>query len=207
MSDTSKDPRETAKRFARLAGGSRSARRRILELFLERGVARKVDKDEIAAAAGIYEWARRLRELREEHGWRISSHNDRKDLKLGEYVLESWLPDRPRQPQIPRAVWAEQLARFPYCQVCGRVAGDPDPFLPGRRITLHVDHRVPKDLGGSPDDPANLWTLCRICNESKANLRENPDIVGQDLLVRVRRAPRDVKAAIHAFLEQYFAQR
>ena len=175
-----------------------------MELFINRGVGKKVDKDAIAKAAGIYEWARRLRELREDLGWRISSHNDRADLKPGEYVLESWIPEKPTRQKVPRGIWTEQLAKFPYCQVCGRVAGDPDPFYPDRLITLQVDHRIPKDLGGSPDDPANLWTLCRVCNESKGNLRENPDLVGQDVIVRVRKAPRDVKARVHEFLEEYF---
>lgn len=204
MTAASPGSREDALKLARKAGGPRSARRRILELFIARGVGARVEKNEIARAARIYEWARRLRELREELGWRISSHNDRADLKPGEYVLETWIPDKPAKQKIARTVWAEQLSHFPYCQVCGRVAGDPDPFYPGRLITLHVDHRIPKDLGGSPDDPSNLWTLCRICNETKANLRENPDLVGQDVIARIRKAPRDVKARVHEFLAEYF---
>ena len=54
-----------------------------------------------AAANGAAEWARRLRELREE-GWKISSHNDRNDLRPGQYVLEA-KPDSGAY-RFPRAI-------------------------------------------------------------------------------------------------------
>jgi hypothetical protein len=35
-------------------------------------------------------------------------------------------------------------------------------------IALHVDHRIPRDLGGVTD-LENLWAICSTCNEGKKN--------------------------------------
>lgn len=55
------------------------------------------------------------------------------------------------------------------CQYCGEKAPN---------VTLHVDHVVPKALGGS-DNPDNLVTACRDCNAGKASTRPNEDWVAQ----------------------------
>jgi hypothetical protein len=52
-----------------------------------------VEKDELSGISGIHEWARRLRELRVEDGWRIASSVDRHDLRPGQYLLEDHEPD------------------------------------------------------------------------------------------------------------------
>ncbi len=68
------------------------ARARILRyLLVTRG--KVVDKEELSGVSGIYEWARRVRELRLEEGWPISSNENRDDLKPGEYVLDGAEPD------------------------------------------------------------------------------------------------------------------
>ena len=46
-----------------------------------------LDSDTLREVAGISEWARRVRELRNEEGYQILTHNDRSDLKPGQYVL------------------------------------------------------------------------------------------------------------------------
>jgi hypothetical protein len=65
-----------------------SAHDRILR-YLRLRVGKVVTKDELEGVAGISEWARRVRELREDGGWRISTNSNRPDLRAGEYVLES----------------------------------------------------------------------------------------------------------------------
>ncbi len=60
-------------------------------LLVTRG--KVVDKEELSGVSGIYEWARRVRELRLEDGWPISSNENRHDLKPGEYVLEGTEPN------------------------------------------------------------------------------------------------------------------
>ncbi len=39
-----------------------------------------LDSDTLREIAGISEWARRIRELRNEEGYQILTHNDRSDL-------------------------------------------------------------------------------------------------------------------------------
>lgn len=72
--------------------GIGGAQDRILT-YLRRRVSEKVRMEELRGVAGIYEWARRVRELRVEHGWPIVTNTQRADLKRGEYVLEADEPD------------------------------------------------------------------------------------------------------------------
>lgn len=73
-------------------GLPKGAKPRMLE-YLKSVIGQVVDKDQLAGVAGISEWARRIRELRVEDGWPISSANSRDDLRPGEYRLESLEPD------------------------------------------------------------------------------------------------------------------
>lgn len=60
-----------------------------LRTYLIERVGVVLEADELQAAAnGASQWCRRLRELRQEEGWKISSHYDRSALKPGQYVLE-----------------------------------------------------------------------------------------------------------------------
>ena len=64
----------------------RAARQKILA-YLKAHVGEDVSGEELAAASGIHEWARRLRELRVEHGYAITEVGD------SVYRLESAEPD------------------------------------------------------------------------------------------------------------------
>ncbi len=64
------------------------ARDKIRELFLA-NVGKILTTKRIRKVAAISEYARRIRELRDEEGYQIKSHLDRPDLKPGEYVLET----------------------------------------------------------------------------------------------------------------------
>jgi ATP adenylyltransferase len=52
------------------------------------------------------------------------------------------------------------LKRDKICQLCGNTKND---------APLEVDHIVPRSKGGT-NDPKNLQTLCRPCNQGKSNL-------------------------------------
>lgn len=79
--------------------GNLSARDRIRGYF-EKNVGKVVTTHEIAAVAKISEYARRIRELRDDEGMQIKSFKDRDDLKPGEYILESL----DRHPSIGRGI-------------------------------------------------------------------------------------------------------
>lgn len=167
--------------------GHKPSKQLVME-FLLANIGRVVTSDEIkAAAGGASEWARRLRELRNEQGYPILSHRDRADLKPGEYLL---LSDQP-QPMMPRGISKETrawvLERNGYtCQMCGLAAGDSDPFNPGRKVRLTMGHIIDKSLGG-PDTPENLRAVCMNCNEGLANTSP-PKPKRIELMRQLRRA-------------------
>jgi hypothetical protein len=166
---------------------SNGARAKLRAYFIG-NIGRVMDSDELrGVAGGISEWARRIRELRDEEGYSIQTHNDRADLKPGQYVLESAKP----QPAFARGVSKEARAfvldRNGFtCQMCGAVAGEAHPFDAMRKTRLHIGHVIDKSLGGG-DDPTNLKAICSVCNEGASNVTlQRPDLA--KLLVQIRRA-------------------
>lgn len=151
-------------------------------------IGRVMDSDELRAIADNQsEWARRVRELRTEEGYLILTHNDRSELKPGQYLLETAKP----QPAFERAISKETRAfvldRNGFtCQMCGAVAGEPHPYDPTRKTRLHIGHVIDKSKGGG-DDSSNLRAICSVCNEGAQNATLiRPDL--KQLLIQVRRA-------------------
>ena len=147
-----------------------------------------MESNELRKASGnISEWARRIRELRTEDGYQILTHNDRSDLKPGQYLLSDPKPVAAFERGISKETRAYVLDRNGFtCQMCGAVAGEPHPYDPSRKTRLHIGHTMDKSLGGS-DDPSNLRAICSVCNEGARNLTlDRPSL--QKLLVQVRRA-------------------
>jgi 5-methylcytosine-specific restriction endonuclease McrA len=156
-----------------------------------------------AAGTGVSEWARRVRELREDEGWPIITHNDRADLKPGQYILEGKPPDNVSfSDRISAKLRAEVLDRNGFtCQMCGLTPGDVDP-LTGRKVRLHVGHIKDKSLGGK-DEPSNLRALCSSCNQGAKNVTvEKPTTIW--LLGQVRRAGQDEQRAVFEWLRKKF---
>lgn len=133
------------------------------------------------------EWARRVRELRNEEGYQILTHNDRSELKPGQYLLETPKPIPVFSRNISKETRAFVLDRNGFtCQMCGAVAGEPHPYDSTRKTRLHLGHVIDKTMGGT-DDPANLRAICSVCNEGASNATlTRPDL--QKLLIQVRRA-------------------
>jgi hypothetical protein len=166
----------------------RGGAKRKLRLHFLANIGRVMDSDELRAVADNQsEWARRVRELRTEEGYLILTHNDRSDLKPGQYLLETPKP----QPAFARAISKETRAfvldRNGFtCQMCGAVAGEPHPYDPSRKTRLHLGHVIDKSMGGT-DDPSNLRAICSVCNEGASNATlTRPDL--QKLLIQIRRA-------------------
>ena len=137
--------------------------------LLDASVGEVVTREQIDYVGKISEAIRRVRELRDEHGWPIDSHVDDPTLGPGEYRLTSNDPaDRrdPLQRLYPEGLRQKVFERDGYtCQSCHRdrknaeAAGDT-------RFYLEVHHQVAiaDDLAGIPaaerNDIENLITLC-----------------------------------------------
>lgn len=164
---------------------------------------RVMNSEELRTVAGTSEWGRRMRELRTEEGYQILTHNDRSDLKPGEYLLEDAKPLPAFSRNLSKELRAFVLDRNGFtCQMCGATAGEPDPFDPGRKTRLHIGHIVDKSMGG-PDEAGNLRAVCSVCNEGARNLTlDRPSL--QKLLVQVRRATGSDQLAVLRWLADKF---
>ena len=181
------------------------ARAKLRRHFLD-NIGRLMDSDELRHVAGdISEWARRVRELRTEEGYQILTHNDRSDLKPGQYILLTAKPEPAFERAISKEVRAYVLDRNGFtCQMCGAVAGEDHPFDPGRKTRLHIGHIVDKSMGGS-DDRSNLRAICSVCNEGAENLTlDRPS--AEKLLIQVRRATSADQVRVLEWLARKFPE-
>lgn len=181
----------------------RGSKQLILEFFIK-NLGKVLQSKEIQkASGGAVEWARRVRELRNEDGYQILSHKDRANLKPNQYVLETLerLPSFTRD--ISKETRAIVLERNGYtCQMCGVAAGDPDPFGGNRTIRLTMGHIIDKSKGGD-DTPQNLRAVCTNCNEGLQN-KSLPKPNRIHLLAQIRRATIQDQDSVLQWLLQKF---
>lgn len=80
------------------------------------------------------------------------------EIKCEDGEVRRFTTHAARPLRRPVSLRFDVLARDEYtCRYCGRKAPD---------VVLHVDHIVPVARGGT-NEPANLVTACRDCNEGK----------------------------------------
>ena len=149
-----------ANRIRRHDAGSRER----LEMFFRENVGRVVTTEELAYVAKAREFARRVRELRTEQGFLISTKfTGRPDLGMGQYVLESL--DRIAEPhdrRIPEGVQRTVFDRDNNtCVSCGWsrerwVREDP------RILELH---HLDEHAGGGENTAENLAVFCSRCHD------------------------------------------
>ena len=173
--------------MSKKAPKGKGSRAKLRDFFTE-NVGKVLNSDTLREVAGTSEWARRVRELRNEEGMNIVTHNDRSELKPGEYFLVNLKPLPAFERNISKETRAFVLDRNGFtCQMCGVAAGEPHPYDAGRKTRLHIGHITDKTMGGE-DDPSMLRALCSVCNEGASNLTLNrPQAI--KLLAQVRRAP------------------
>lgn len=179
------------------------ARARLRAHFLA-NIGRVMKSEELIEVSGrVSEWARRVRELRTEEGYAILTHNDRSDLKPGEYLLEDPKPRPAFARSISKETRAFVLDRNGFtCQMCGAVAGEPHPYDPTRKTRLHIGHIIDKSKGGT-DEPSNLRAICSVCNEGAQNITlMRPDL--KQLLIQIRRATSTDQLEVLRWLIQKF---
>lgn len=139
---------------------AKGARRKILELLLD-NVGKEVAREEIQEAAGISEWARRVRELAQE-GWDIETTKD--GYKL--LSQEKQAVDSVRSAISQKLRYKILKRDNSHCRRCGRSVDDG--------VKLVVDHIVPVEWGGGTTED-NLWTLCTECNQGKRDHESDVD--------------------------------
>lgn len=179
------------------------SKKRILAYFLA-NVGKVLDSKGIQrASGGAAEWARRVRELRNEEGYQILSHKDRADLKPGQYLLETEIRIPAFKRGVSKETRAQVIERNGYtCQMCGVAAGDPDPLGGPRTVRLTIGHIVDKSKGGD-DSPHNLRAVCTTCNEGLQNTAlPKPDRI--HLMGQIRRATIDDQRAVLDWLLKKF---
>jgi len=177
--------------------------------FLIAHIGEVVTSAQIRDAIGTHvtEWARRLRELREDEKWPIVTHNDRADLSPGQYILTGKPPERDGilfSRPISAKLRAEVLDRNGFtCVMCGLTPGDIDPDT-GRKVRLHIGHIKDKSLGGK-DELSNLRSLCSTCNQGAKNITgEKPTWIW--LLAQIRRAGQDEQRKALEWLTTKFTE-
>jgi len=140
-----------------------SVRGKILK-FLRENVGRGVTNEELRYVAGDKtEWARRVRELRTEHGWPIATKTTgRPDLGVGVYVLQADRQSPEHDRSIPDDVRREVLRRDKYkCQMCEWSQEEWNPSDPRHMELHHIKHHA----RGGASVRENLKTLCTVCHD------------------------------------------
>jgi len=183
---------------------NKGSRAKLREFFID-NVGKILDSEILREVAGTSEWGRRVRELRNEEGFNILTHNDRSDLKPGQYLLPDLITHVPAfERDISKETRAIVLDRDGFtCQMCGVAAGELHPYN-GRKVQLQLGHIIDKSMGGT-DDPSNLRAICSVCNEGASNLTLNrPDAI--KLLAQIRRAPMKDQLVVLKWLQQKFPE-
>lgn len=123
-----------------------------------------VHRSTIEAAYKKPEYARRIRKIVSEYGWAIERTRGAAGANDDWYVRRSDGPVRKAHvrkevgPKLRPVIYARDGFR---CRMCGAdVSAEQSVTKP------QCDHKVPAERGG-PTVPANLQTLCLVCNLKK----------------------------------------
>jgi hypothetical protein len=132
--------------------------------FLRANVGRAVTGEELRYVAGNKtEWARRVRELRTEHGWPVATKTTgRSDLAVGVYILQADRQSAEHDRHIKDDVRREVLRRDGYtCKGCGWSHKEWNPADPRHLELHHVTHHA----RGGQNIKENLRALCNVCHD------------------------------------------
>lgn len=142
-----------------------SVRDRILK-YLRLNVGSTVSGEELryVAKEGT-EWARRVRELRTEEGWPVSTRsNGRPEMPVGFYLLESDRQSPPHDRSIKDSTRRSVYRRDGYrCQYpdCG---WSPEEW--NRSDPRHLEaHHIEAHANRGSNEADNLITYCNICHD------------------------------------------
>jgi 5-methylcytosine-specific restriction endonuclease McrA len=140
-----------------------SGKGRIRE-YLRDKVGEPVKSERIARVSGISQYARRIRELRNEEGFVIDSTRTRAELGQNDYFVVE-IRDVDEKRRITAQTRFEQLQREDTCAICGRGVDHPEvSYMEVDHIESFVDFEDPEKV----NDPDNLRTLCDDCHHGKS---------------------------------------
>lgn len=177
-----------------------SARDRLRQFFVA-NVGRIMRTQELREVAGISEYARRIRELRDEEGMQIRTHKERVDLRSDEYVLESLECLPVANPKLSDPMKRAALLRDgAQCRFCGA------RWSPGSaRVRLRIDYMTPLEYGGL-DQTDNVGVICASCAKTRQRVSQQGQ-TASDLLTLIRRAAPSVQREVYRALKRSFEDR
>lgn len=143
--------------------GESSGKGRIREYFRD-NVGEPVKSDRVSRVSGISQYARRIRELRNEEGFVIDSTRTRDELGQNDYFIVE-IRDVEKKNRINAQTRYEQLERQERCDICGR--GVDHPAVKYMEVD-HIKSFVAFDDPEAVNDPENLRTLCNECHHGKS---------------------------------------
>lgn len=139
--------------------------------FLRNNIGRAITGEELRYVANDKsEWARRVRELRTEHGWPVATRTSGlPELEVGMYMLTDDRQAPAHDRKIPDDVRFTVLERDDYkCQKCGWTHSIANPSDPRKLLELH--HRIHHAKGGE-NSFDNLITFCNVCHDRIHSLK------------------------------------
>jgi len=140
-----------------------SGKGRIRE-YLTNKIGEPVKSEMLARISGISEYARRVRELRNEEGFVIDSTRTRSELGQNDYFVVE-VRDVDEKSRITAQMRYEQLQHEEACRICGRTVDHPDV----RYMEVdHIESFVNYDDPEAVNDSSNLRTLCNECHHGKS---------------------------------------
>ena len=140
-----------------------SGKGRIRE-YLRDKIGEPVKSERIGRVSGIGQYARRIRELRNEEGFVIDSTRTREELGQNDYFVKE-VRDVQEKNRITAQTRYEQLEEQDTCKVCGRGVDHPEV----RYMEVdHIESFIDFDDPVAVNDPENLRTLCNQCHHGKS---------------------------------------
>ncbi len=131
-----------------------SARQKLYN-FISKNGTKIYSGQELADIAQTRDWPRAMRQMRQDKiiNYEIINQSDYAISLINDYISST-----KREGLNEKDKYRIRNRDGHRCQSCGKGVND--------NVTLHVDHKIPLDCGGTHDDD-NLWTLCHICNGAK----------------------------------------
>ena len=183
----------------------RSSARDKLRDYLSANVGTVLRTRDLREVAGINDYARRIRELRDDEGLSIKSHKERPDLRPDEYILESLERVPVGDPRIPASTRKSVLDRDgKRCHLCG-VTAEPTSSTRASRVKLRIDYIEALEQGGT-DQIDNVGVICSECAKTKEKARRGNQSA-RELVVLIRRASPAVQREVYAILKRSFEGR